>query len=149
MKAVHIYLTKKNYKVVTMYRLESGSYISSNPIFILPFDIDKEELSSKIFLALKTSRHLSEKEEDEYWLGNKLLKTLKESSFNKLYENSKSCAVYWEKTRIVIKPYEYQGNNQGLAVNKEKILELNHNTSPIELTEVITNLLIESITGLS
>lgn len=149
MKAVHIYLTKKNYKVVTTYRLESGSYIDSNPIFILPENVDKEELSLKISLALEASRQLSEKEEDKYWLGNKLLKELKESSFNKLYENSKSCKIYIKNNRKVIQPYKCLGKNQGLTVDESRVLELDINTSPLALTEAIINLLKDKVEELS
>ena len=94
MKAVFVYKTGKNFKIVTNYELESGSYISSEPIYILPLDIKKDEFIKKLFEALNYSRKLTEDEEDTYWLGKNLLKKLKETSFDKLYRTSKS---FWIK----------------------------------------------------
>lgn len=149
MKAVHVYLTKKSFKITTMYRLESGSYIDSNPIYILPTEVSLEELSNKISSCLVASKQLSEKEEDSYWLGNKLLKLLKESSFNKLYEASNSCIVYTEKNRTIIKPYKFKGKDQGLVVDQDRVVELESNISDIELTKIIFNLLTQPTDDLS
>lgn len=145
MKAVHIYLTKKSFKITTMYKLESGSYIESNPIYILPSEVSLEELSNKISFSLGASKQISEREEDNYWLGNKLLKLLKESSFNKLYENSKSCILYIEKNKKIIEPQKFIGKDNGLAVKEEKIVELKSDISDIELIEAIVNLLGQSV----
>lgn len=142
MKAVQIFLTKREYKITTMYRLELGSYILSEPVLIVSNKCSNEELTKSIHEALNLSKQLFGKEEDKYRIGSKeLLKRLKESSFNKLYQNSSSCSVFIEESKIIIEPYEYQGKNQGLEVDEARILKLDINTSPLVLIEVIVDLL--------
>ena len=142
MKAVQVYLTKKNYKIMTMYRLESWSYIISEPIYILPKEVEVKELSSKIFDALQSSKQLLESEEEQYRLGNKLfLQTIKESSLNKFYEASKSCGVYKNGNKICIEPYKFDGKDQGISVIKDRILELDSTTESIEVTKIIIDIL--------
>jgi len=141
MKSVQIYLTRKNYKILTMYQLESGAYIASEPIFVLPKEIEVNELSLKIADALQASRQLSESEKDKYWLGTKLLKMMKESSFNKLYETSKSCGIYLGGDKVSIEPYKFDGKNQGTSADESRIVELSSSTGALELTKVIIDLL--------
>lgn len=147
MKGVHIYMTKNYFKIATMYKLESGSYIDSNPIYIVSKDTSIEEISSKIASALKSSKKISEKEEDIYWLGNKLLKELKETSFNKLYENSKSCVVYVVDSETIIKPYEFKGKENGLIVDEDKVVKLKSEINHIDLTKIIMNLLMGNVSN--
>jgi hypothetical protein len=150
MKSLHVFLTINKYKIVTMYRLDSGSYILSQPIFILNREIGNEELSKYISSALEESKQLSEKEEEKYRIGSKLLlKNLKESSFNKLYENSKSCAVYVEENRICIEPYDFKDKVSGLIVNNENIIELKSDISYLDLTKNIIEILNPNRSDLS
>lgn len=142
MKCCQIYKTNKSYKIVTMYRLESWSYIASFPIFILPLQSSGEELADKIFESLKNSRSLLESEEDDFWLGNKLLKEIKESSFNKLYQNSKSCTVYMEGANLEIEPNNYLGPDKGLEPLTDEVVKINvFNNSKIEVTNCILKVL--------
>ena len=115
MKLVQIYKTNKDFKICTLYKLESGSYITSEPIFIIPIDVRLENLESKLHKALNTSRNLSESEEDEFWLGNNLLKKMKETSFDKLYRTSLSCNVSLIDDIASIIPQKYAGKNRGLT----------------------------------
>lgn len=143
MKSIQIYLSKEHYKVLTMYRLESWSYIISEPIYILPDNIEKKELSSKIFNALESSCELSESEEDKYRLGNKeLLKRMKESSFNKLYGSSKSCSVDLKDNLVTVTPQKYLGKGAGLEEEVGQALKLNYNgENKNEIVTEITRLL--------
>lgn len=124
MKSVEVYRTKKNYKILTQYELESGSYISSNPIFILSLDTDTEEIANRIFEALDSSRLLSESEEDDFWLGNKLLKEIKESSFDKFYQSSTSCRISKQKDFVIIAPRKYLGRSKGLFTEEKQALKV-------------------------
>jgi hypothetical protein len=142
MKAAQIYLTKKNFKIVTMYKLDSGSYILSQPIFILDKTVEYEELSKYISLALDNSKELSEKEEDKYRIGSKLLlKSLKETTFNKFYETSVSCGIYVENNNVTIEPYEFKGKDQGLVEDEKRVMKLESNISDIDLTRAVINAL--------
>lgn len=117
MKSIQIYKTKQDYKIVTLYKRESGSYIISDPIFIIPIDVKLEDLADKLFDSLNASRTLKESEEDEFYSGN-LLKKIKESSFNKFYATSFSCYVSLENRIINIVPQKYMGKNQGLEIDE-------------------------------
>lgn len=124
MKACQIYKTKKFYKIATLYKRETGSYIISNPITILLNDIDTESLCKSIFQSLEASRLISEKEENLFYIN--LLKELKEKSYNNLYKNSISCSIYLEKNIIEIEPNRYLGKNEGLEAVPEKIFKMNY-----------------------
>jgi hypothetical protein len=126
MKSIQVYKTKKDFKIVTLYKRESDSYIISDPIFIMPIDTKLEDLENKLFEALNTSRTLKESEEDKFYSGN-LLKKIKESSFNKFYAGSSSCYVSLEKGIISITPQKYMGNNQGLEREDDKTYQVTLN----------------------
>ena len=143
MGSVEIYKTSKNYKILTQYKLESGSYISSEPIFILPIDVNKEEMESKLFEALEASRDLSESEEDDFWLGNKLLKKLKESSFDKLYKSSCSCHVSLIDGIFSITPQKYVGKNVGLDILEDRAVKFFYDNNRSEVLEKITQVLLK------
>lgn len=144
MKACQIYKTKKHYKIATMYRLESGSYILSNPIFIIPLEANDKELSVKIFEAIKNSRLIYESEEDDIWLGTQLLKELKEKSYNDLYKNSGSCTIYLEKGLLEIEPNKYLGKNEGLEAIQEKKSKFDYvEGDELKVTEKVIELLNE------
>lgn len=139
MNSIEVYRTKKNYKILTQYQLESGSFISSEPIHLLPLDIDKKEIAGKIFEALNSSRILSEREEDDFWLGNKLLKKIKETSFNKFYQLSTSCRVSKREDLVIIAPRKYLGKDKGLFTEEEQALQVRYDGKNKEaiVTEII------------
>ena len=149
MKGLEIYRTSKFYKIVTMYRRESGAYMLSKPIYIVSIEKSIEELSNAIFSSLEASRSIKESEEDNLWLGNKLLKELKERSFNNLYKNSTSCCVFFNKKGLLskgmieIEPYKYSGKDEGLEAIEEEIVKIkyNNNTEDAEITKIIIEIL--------
>jgi hypothetical protein len=120
MKCIEIYKTNKDFKILTLYKLEAGSYMTSEPIFIMPGDVKLEDLGDKIYEALNASRNLLESEEDKFWLGSKLLKKIKESSFDKFYEASVSCSVSFSDGIVSIAPQKYLGKNQGLEILEDR-----------------------------
>lgn len=125
MSSFQVHRTKDSYKILTMYRLESWLHILSEPIFILPLDIEKEEITNKFFEALNNSRNLSESEEESFRLDNKLLlKRMKESSFNKLYMSSSACDVSLKQDEIIITPLKCLGKNQGLDEDEENLVKV-------------------------
>lgn len=127
MKSIQIYLSKRHYKILTMYRLESWSYIISEPIFILPINVEIKELALKVFEALEASCELSETEEDKYRLGNKLLlKEMKETSFDKLYSSSKSCSLVLDEKLVTVIPQKYLGKGEGLEEDEERALKFDY-----------------------
>lgn len=129
MKTAELVKTKNKYKIVTWYKRESGSYLASNPIYILPLSSEIDEISNKIFLALNTSKELKENEEDEYRLGNKIfLKNLKETSLTKLYRESKSCFISIDNSNLIkIIPYKESEHHRGLVEDIENSIELYYN----------------------
>lgn len=141
MKSCQVFKTKKNYKITTMYRLESWSYIESKPIYIFPLETSIEELSKAIFESLESSREISELEENDFWLGNQLLKELKESSYNSLYKNSYGCIVSIKNNDFVIEPQKYMGKDEGLAVDENKVLNLGVNLDKKHLTKKVIDVL--------
>lgn len=145
MKVCQIYKTKSEYKIVTMYRLESWSYISSKPIVLLPSETTIEQLSKEIFFCLKSSRELSEAEENEFWLGEKLLSELKEKSFNSFYNKSTSCNLSLENNILEISPQEYLGKNKGLSTIENEVEKVEYNPNvEIEVTNQIVKILKNS-----
>lgn len=141
MKSCQIFKAKNAYKIITLYRLESWSYIHSHPIYILPLKTSSDELSMKIFEALENSRDISESEENEFWLGNQLLKELKEKSYNSLYKDSHSCMVSMNENEFIIEPQQYMGKDEGLEIVKSRILKFDRNSNKINLGEKIVNVL--------
>lgn len=124
-KSIQVYKTDKYYKIITMYRTESWSYIVGKPIFLLPLDITVQELSKVIIEGLNNSRSISESEEATIWNSNKqLLKEIKEKSYDDLYKNSTSCNIYVENQEITIEPNIYLGSRKGLTTNTERIIKL-------------------------
>lgn len=141
MKSCQIFKTKKGYKIATMYRLESWSYIESKPIYIFPVEIGVEELSKAIFESLESSREISDSEENDFWLGNQLLKELKENSYNSLYKNSYSCIVSIKNSDFIIEPQKYMGKDEGLSVDENRVLKLDANLDKKYLTENVIDVL--------
>lgn len=115
MKIIEVFKTDKQFKVVTLYQLESGSYISSLPISILDINCPKEELLDQIKNSLNSSRNISSKEETKLWLGNELLKHLKVPSFKKLYTTSSSCNVVLNEKEIKLTPLAYDTKIKALV----------------------------------
>lgn len=141
MKSIHLYKTSKHYKIVTQYKLVSGSYLLSEPIYILPIDSKIEVLADKIYEALNTSRRISEAEEEHMWLGIKLLKQMKESSFEGLYRDSASCWISIGSGKISIEPYKYLGKGKGLNIDENRIIELDEMHEPIEVAKIVIDTL--------
>ena len=136
MKGIQIYKTQKHIKIVTMYQIESEAYITSEPVFVFSLDEDISKIKDNIFLALDSSRKISEKEEDTFWLGNTILKKMNETSFQKLYVSSKSCMVFLEKNNIKIIPMKYAGKGQGLSEDIG-VIEMSFNSSDKEKITLI------------
>ncbi|WP_291077737.1 MULTISPECIES: hypothetical protein [unclassified Empedobacter] len=134
MKTCQIFKIDNKFIIVTLYRLESWSYISSEPIFILPDDIDIKILLTEVFESLENSRDISEKEENEMWLGHDLLKLLKVKSFSKLYKESVACIVSLNEKNIEVTPYEFYFKTKGLSEKIEDrfIVEIDNIKSLIE-----------------
>ena len=63
-KSIQVYKTDKYYKIITMYRTESWTYLLGEPVFLLPLDITAGELAKVILEGLNHSRSISESEED-------------------------------------------------------------------------------------
>ena len=135
-KSIQIYKTHKHYKVITMYRTESWTYLLSEPVFLLSLDITAEELSKVILEGLNRSRSISESEEDTIRNNNKqsLLKQIKEKSYNDLYKNSTSCTIYVENQEITIEPNIYLGSREGLTTDMERVVKLRDMPPSGELT---------------
>ncbi|MBQ6667367.1 MAG: CdiI family contact-dependent growth inhibition immunity protein [Bacteroidales bacterium] len=143
-KVIEVYKTRKHYKIITNYKLKAGSYLSGEPVFILPLDITAENLSEVFFESLNHSRLVSESEEDKIWNNRKqLLKKLKEPSFNALYKNSVSCdIIYVENQKITIKPKIYLGLRKGLVTDTERVIELEFSISNyIDIAQVVIDVL--------
>jgi hypothetical protein len=148
MKGCQIYKTNKHYKIITMYRQESWAYISSKPIYILPLEVDINEFSSRLFESLKNSRDITESEEDNFWLGNGLLKELEERTFVDLYKHSTSCYVWLDKKGILskgeieIKPNKYLGKSKGLVSVDEESIRIKYNKGKeLEITKRVIDIL--------
>ncbi len=143
-KSIHIFKINGKYKVATCYKLDSGIYISSHPVTILPENVELEKLSEVIFRSLEESRMLKISEEDQFYLGTKgYLKSLKEKSFKNLYTKSSSCAVSLKNNCIVVQLYKIAYNGRGLEEDKNKCYE----TAFLEdnLLEM-TNFIIDKLT---
>lgn len=141
MKSCQIFKTKKGYKIATMYRLESWSYIESKPIYIFPLETSIEQLSRALFESLDSSREISESEENDFCLGNQLLKELKESSYSSLYKNSYGCIVSVKNNKFIIEPQKYMGKDEGLAVDENRVLKFGVNLDKKHLTEKVIDVL--------
>jgi len=141
MKACQIYKTKSNYKIVTMYRLESGSYIISHPICILPLDVSHLVFANKLQEALAHSREISETEEELFWLGNTLLKELKEHTYHDFYNNSTSCIISLQEQIYLLEPHKYLGKGKGLVVDEIRVMKMEVSICNQILVQVIINLL--------
>lgn len=127
MQSIKVFKTNENYKIVTLYLREHSAYMLSKPIFLFSTDSSKEEIANKLLEALEASRVIKEFEEDNFWLGNKLLKLLKEKSFEKLYFNCTSCSVRLRGNNIEIMPYKYAGYKQGMTEVQEDVLIMPYN----------------------
>ena len=139
-KGLMIYKTLKNYKIVTLYKRQSGSYIISYPVTILPKDIDIDTLCESITESLRKSRSISEKEEELFDIN--LLKELKEKSYDNLYKNSKSCIVYITNQEISIEPNIYRVPRNGLITDKEKVVKLSpFESNLIDVSQILIDIL--------
>lgn len=139
-KACSIYKTKNKFKIVTAYRLESWAYIESNPITILPIEASFEQIKNAIFLSINSSKKLSEKEEDFYRLETKeFLKSLRETSYKKFYNNSTSCSIYIENNIVEIIPNRLK--DYYLVEVKEDIQKIEYNNNKIEITKIVLDIL--------
>ena len=143
-KGIEVYKTCRHYKIITMYKLKAGSYLSGEPVFILPLEITAENLSKVIFECLNHSCLVSKSEEDIIWNNRKqLLKKLKEPSFNALYKNSVNCDIICvENQKITIEPKIYLGLRKGLVTDTERVVELEFSKSNyVDVAQVVIDLL--------
>lgn len=142
-RACSIYKTKNKLKITTMYRLESWAYIESNPIIILPIESSLEQIKNAIFSSICNSRELSQKEEFFYKLGTKkLLKSLQEISFKKLYNNSTSCNIFIENNIVEVIPNRLKDYYLVAVIDDTQRIEYNNNE--LEITKMILEVLEKS-----
>jgi hypothetical protein len=120
MKTVQIYKTKKEFIIVTEYQLMSKAYISSDPIFKIPLSIADYEFEEFIFIALNSSKTLTESEESKYWLGKEYMKKIGAKSYENFYKNTNSCTLEVENNLMTIYPMKYQGKNRGIHYEGSK-----------------------------
>lgn len=142
-KSIQVYKTDKHYKIITMYRTESWTYLLGEPVFLLPLDIIAEELARVILEGLNHSRSISETEEDIIRNNNKqsLLKQIKEKSYDSLYKNSTSCNIYVENQEITIEP-NILGSKRGLVTDTERIVKLEFSESKyIDIAKLVMKVL--------
>ena len=143
-KSIQVYKTDKYYKIITMYRTESWTYLLGEPVFLLPLDITAGELAKVILEGLNHSRSISESEEDIIRNNNKqsLLKQIKEKSYDNLYKNSTSCNIYVESQEITIEPNIYLGSREGLTTDMERVVKLEFLESKyIDIAKLVIDIL--------
>ena len=122
MNKIEIFRGTKEIFLATIYQLESESYITSKPIYCINTEAKKELFKEKIKHCLKSSKVLSEKEEDNYWLSStELLKSFKTKSFNTFYKKHVGFSVYLEDENIVCKEYKHLGVNKGLELKEDYV----------------------------
>lgn len=91
----YAFISKKHdfIRVYTGYRAESWLIIHSIPVYVLKTDTSLLILKEHLIDCFNHSREITKKEEDEeFYLGNKLLKLLKEKSWKSSY-NTNTCLV--------------------------------------------------------
>lgn len=139
-KSCVVYKTNKEYKIVTESETDTGLFISDEPVFILPSTISDDELITKIFLSLNSSKEEIifpvNREAMDKWQ-TKQLNNLNEKSFVDLYKNSRSCLIRIEDKILTIYPYEYGGARKGLIVNEEKIEKFNSSNDQNQILNYI------------
>lgn len=111
-KEVFISLKKDFIRVYTGYRCESWITIQSKPVFLLHINAENTEIKKCIIQCFESSRHITQKEEkEEYWLGDDLLKLLKEKTWGASYKTSKCDIIYNPETgfRLYFKSYFKEG----------------------------------------
>ena len=143
-KSIQVYKTDKYYKIITMYRTESWTYLLGEPVFLLPLDITAGELAKVILEGLNHSCSISESEEDIIRNNNKqlLLKQIKEKSYDNLYKNSTSCNIYVESQEITIEPNIYLGSREGLTTDMERVVKLEFLESKyIDIAKLVIDIL--------
>ena len=143
MKACKIYKTKKNYKIITLYKTDTGTYISNSPVYILPISSNIEEFGKLIKDSLTASNLIPYPKEN---FSTQLLKDLKESSFKKLYANSTSCGLFLNKEKLEIITYKCINPEEGLDEDSEKIQYFDYDElNKIKLGEIVSSILNESV----
>lgn len=120
MKACQIFKTKSNYKIVTMYHTDTGSYKLADPISILPSDSDVETIAKSLFSSLEASKEIINPNESR---AKELLQKLGEKSYKSFYSKSKSCMLFLEGGKVVCEPQFYSVRIDALEVDKENIRE--------------------------
>lgn len=139
MKYCKIFKTKTKYKIVTMYKTDTGSYKLLDPIFLLSSEISKEELMNNIFNSLSASKIIVNPNMDT---SKELLKKLKESSYKELYKKSGSCMIGLKSDKtILIEPQLYSPEIRSLIVDESKVVEIELKTGNNEISEKIIELL--------
>ncbi len=141
MKLIQIYKTESEYKIMTMYRAESGLYSADTPIYIVPVASDLNFISEKIFSALNESKSIPDEKEPPR--GKELLKLIKEGSFLNLYKKSTSCMLSIDGDSFLIEPQICAGGDpkNGLEVAEDKVVRIPINVNKLEVTKKIADLL--------
>lgn len=134
MKACQIFKTQKEYKIITMYKTDTGSYKLMEPIFILPNTIEKGKFTISVYDSLNSSKLIKNPESNN---SKELLQKLKETSFNKFYQKSKCCMLFVENDKVVIEPQIYSTKFKGLETIHDKVVILKTNLKSEVIEEVL------------
>jgi len=144
-KACEIYKNSKQYKIITQSKTNTGLFISDNPIYILPVDIDLDLFKEHIFSALNSSRQnvkMPPTHEDIKLWQRQLLKSMREKSFSSFYKNSTNCDIIWNLDDFIISPGKYSQEYRGLVTVEEDVIELKFSqTTELEITKKVIKIL--------
>ncbi|WP_027879246.1 hypothetical protein [Mesoflavibacter zeaxanthinifaciens] len=119
-KSTFISLKKDFIRIYTGYRTESWLTIHSKPIYVLPLGSDESVIKKSLIDCFNQSREISQKEEDEkYYLGNELLKLLKEKSWKSSYDASTCQITYNNENGFILYFTKYNSKTKSSPIIKE------------------------------
>ena len=134
-KGCDIYKTDKEYKIITMYKTDSGLYHLDEPVFFLPISSSKEELLYAIQKSISVSKLIKDPLQSDL---KDFLRIVKERSLTRFYKSSVCCSLYIEGDDATIEPRIYLG--RGLVPDSDRRIILK-NFREEELIEEIVNVL--------
>ncbi len=135
-------LSKKGYKVITIYQIFREYKTEGKPIFFLPFTTSKAELAKAIFECLGKScviRHTLTGSVSDY------LKLIKERSLKSYYVSSVECTIELNSVTGLIKIAFWQQaeNGRGMIPNSKQNLTVKYQKGK---EQNIAQLIIETLT---
>ena len=133
-KGCDIHKTDKEYKIITMYKTDSGLYHLDEPVFFLPISSSKEELLYAIQKSISVSKLIKDPPSNL----KDFLRIVKERSLTRFYKSSVCCSLYIEGDDATIEPRIYLG--RGLVPDSDRRIILK-NFREEELIEEIVNVL--------